>query len=141
MPDIVSQISGRTYVLESNDKHLQTIDFRFVDNICKISMMIDSIRYNYSFGSAQWIDGETTLHGPNLLIMAKAHFVGLPPAKVVGSYGWKDATTLDLVLRYIESPHTETITCKFNKNNLSVGFKYSNMPGYILPELKGVVRD
>ena len=77
-------------------------------------MMIDSSRYNFSLGSGQWITGETTLLGPNLLLLAKAHFVGLPPAKVAGSFGWKDENTLELVLRYIESPHTETITSKFD---------------------------
>jgi CubicO group peptidase (beta-lactamase class C family) len=141
MPDEVSHISGKTFVLDPNDKHMQTIDFRFGDNICKVSMTIDSIRYNYSFGSGQWIDGETSLHGPNLLLLAKAHFVGLPLSKVTGSYGWKDENTLELVLRYIESPHTETIICKFDKNNVSVGFHYSNMPGNIQPELKGAIKE
>ena len=130
---VVSQISGKTIVLEPNDKHLETMNFKFIDNMCQVTMKIDTTHYNFSLGSGQWITGETTLRGPNLLMLAKAHFVGLPPAKVAGSFGWKDENTLELVLRYIESPHTETITCKFDKNKISVDFHYSNEPGNIQP--------
>jgi hypothetical protein len=104
-------------------------------------MIIDSVRYDFPFGSGEWVTGETKLHGPNLLLLAKAHFTGLPPSKTAGSYGWKDNATLDLVLRYVESPHTETITCRFDKNVLSVGIKYSNIPGNVQPEIKGIIKD
>jgi hypothetical protein len=129
--------SGKTYAFGTNEKH--TITFQFPDNTCKVSMMIDTARYNFSFGSGQWITGVTTLHGPNLLLQAKAHFVGLPPSKVAGSYTWKDENTLELVLRFNESPHTETIICRFDKKNISVGFHYSNEPNNIQPELKGAI--
>ena len=42
------------------------------------------------------------------------------PAKINGAYTWKDSNTLELVLRYIESPHTETFTCHFNGNKLTI---------------------
>ena len=138
---IVSQISGKSFTLEPNDKHLKTINFLFKDKICQVSMMIDSARYDFSFGSGQWITGETTMRGPNLLLLAKAHFVGLPPVKVAGTFEWKDENTLEMVLRYIESPHTETITCKFDKNNVLVGMHYSNIPDNVQPELKGQIKE
>ncbi len=138
---IVSQINGKTFALDPNYKHLETINFRFTDNTCKVSMVIDSKEYSFSLGSGHWITGETTLPGPDLLLAAKAHFVGLPPAKVAGSWGWKDENTLELVLRYIESPHTETITCRFDGKNVAVGFHYSNEPDNIPPEIKGASKD
>jgi len=138
---IAAQISGKTFVLDPNNKHLETMSFQFVDNMCKVSMMIDSKQYDFSLGSGKWINGETSLTGPNLLLLAKAHFAGLPPSKVAGSYGWKDDNTLELVLRYIESPHTETTTCRFEGNKLSVAFHYSSDPDNIQPEIKGVERN
>ena len=140
-PDIVSKISGNTIILDPNDMQLETINFQFLDSSCKVLIKIGSENYNFTFGSGKWITGETTLRGPNLLLQAKAHYVGLPPAKVAGSFVWKDETTLELVLRYIESPHTETITCKFDKNKILIGFHYSNMPGYIPPEIIGTIKD
>jgi CubicO group peptidase (beta-lactamase class C family) len=138
---LISQISGKTFALEANEKQLETINFQFTDKICKITMMISSKSYDFSLGSGQWISGETALLGPNLLLHAKAHFVGLPPAKVAGSFGWQDEKTLNLVLRYIESPHTETITCRFDDNKVSVDFHYSNEPKNDKPAIQGIVKN
>ena len=44
----------------------------------------------------------------------------LYPAKIDGSYTWKDDNTLELILRYIESPHTETFTCHFDNGKLTM---------------------
>ena len=138
---LISQISGKTFALDANEKQLETINFQFTDKICKISMMISSKSYDFSLGSGQWISGETALLGPNLLLHAKAHFVGLPPAKVAGSFGWQDEKTLNLVLHYVESPHTETITCRFDDNKVSVDFHYSNEPKNDKPAIQGIVKN
>ena len=136
-----SRISGKTFTLGPNERHMETVTFQFINNNCNVSLMINSVPYNLSFGPGQWITGETTLRGPNLLLLAKAHFVGLPPARIAGSYSWKDENTLELVLRYIESPHTETISCKLDNNKISVNFLYSNEPNNVHPEIKGVAKN
>jgi CubicO group peptidase (beta-lactamase class C family) len=141
IPPLENKISGKTYVFEPNDRHLKSLGFTFEVSKCSLTMQIDSASYNFNLGYGQWIQGETALPGPDLLLQAKAHFVGIPPSKTEGSFGWKDENTLELVLRYIESPHTETITCKFDKNKLSVDFHYSNMPGYKQPEIHGVLKE
>jgi len=38
---------------------------------------------------------------------------------VAGSYSWKDDHTLELIIRYIESPHTQTILCHFNGDEMT----------------------
>ncbi|MCX7009547.1 MAG: serine hydrolase, partial [Kiritimatiellaeota bacterium] len=42
------------------------------------------------------------------------------PAKVAASGAWKDATTLELLLRYYETPHHDTITCRFDGDKVSI---------------------
>lgn len=139
-PDIAG-ITGKTFILEPNDRQLGSINFQFPDKICRVSMVIDSNNYDFTFGSGEWIRGETSLLGPELLYRAKAHFTGLPPSQVAGCFAWKDRNTLELVLRYIESPHTETITCRFEGNKVSVGFHYSTDPVHNPPEINGVVKE
>ena len=51
--------------------------------------------------------------------------VGLPPFETAGSYHWIDENTLQLVLRYIESPHSETMTCHFDGDNIKIESSYS----------------
>ena len=50
---------------------------------------------------------------------------GLPPLKVTGRFRWKNATTLELVLQYVESPHRETWTCYFDDNNFRMEIRNS----------------
>lgn len=138
---VVTQISGKTFNLEPNDRHIESVSFAFEDSLCKVSMVVKSEPYNFSFAPGKWAVGETTLPGPDLLILAKAHFVGLGPSKIAGSFAWRDEKTLELVLRYIESPHSETLTTRFDGNNIAINMKYSNMPDYVMPELKGKMKE
>jgi hypothetical protein len=42
---------------------------------------------------------------------------------VAGSYTWLDNNSIELTLRYIESPHTESITCVFLDDKVGVALK------------------
>jgi hypothetical protein len=125
---ITSQISGRTYTFDANDRHMESMSFDFTDNICKVSMKSDKTDYSFKFNYGKWAIGETTRPGPNLLSTAQGHFKGLTAVKVAGSYSWQDEQTLELVLRYIESPHTEIITCRFEGDKIYAGIKISFTP-------------
>ena len=101
------------------------MSFQFKDNQCDLALKIDTSTYQLAFGNGKWVYGETTKLGPSLVARAKAHFVGLPPSKIAGTYRWSAENTLELTLRYIDSPHTETFTCVFNQNNLNVSIQSS----------------
>ena len=106
-----------------------------------MSLVVDSKTYDLLFGAGHWAIGETTLQGPDLLMAAKGHLVGLPPSKIAGNFEWTDGNTLKLVLRYIESPHSEIITCTFDNDKTSVIFKYSIQPGFVPPPIKGQIKE
>ena len=72
-----------------------------------------------------------------MLTTAKANLNGLPPFKVVGSYSWVDENTLELVLRYIESPHSERLIFSFDNNNVTVEMQNSFDYGTKKTILKG----
>lgn len=136
---MVSRISGKNFTFEPNDMKVEVMNLQFHDSTCNLSIAIDSKNYDFSFGAGHWIAGETTFKGPNLLLLAKAHGVGLPPVKVSGNFVWKDVNTLELTLRYVESPHTETINCRFENNNMAAAINYSNVPGSNQAELRGTM--
>jgi predicted glycoside hydrolase/deacetylase ChbG (UPF0249 family) len=116
-------ISAKTFGIISNDKTLENMAFEFKNGSCLLTLKTDSATHQLSFGSGKWDLGETTKYGPYLVARAKSNRVGLPIFKVAGSYVWKDEKTLELTLRYIESPHTETIICQFDGDFVSVDFK------------------
>jgi hypothetical protein len=84
-------------------------------------MKIDGTEYPFEFGKEAWKAGETVKPGP-YLVQSKTRHVGLPPYKVSSSYSWKDEQTLSLILRYVEGPHHEDITLRFEGEKLSATF-------------------
>ncbi len=121
----VSRISGKAFTIEENENYIKSLSVQFTNSLCYLTLKTDMATYKLGFSSTKWETGETTKPGPYLLAKAKARFVGLPPFKVAGHYNWKDKNTLEMTLRYIESPHTEKIICHFNTNKILVDFQNS----------------
>jgi len=131
-------ISGTNYVFAKNERMINGISFNFSNRGCLFTLKTDTAQYKILFESGSWNKDETTKRGPGLTNAAKASFVGLPAAqKIAASYTWLDNHTLDLVLRYIESPHTETYACKFENNKLTVEIHNSFDPPAKITVLTG----
>ncbi len=123
-----TKVSGKTYNLDQNAIGLKSIRFDFNDNICNVIMETVNDKYNFRFGYGVWVKGETTRPGPNLLSKEIGYFKGLPAAQVACSYNWFDENTLELTIRYIESPHTESMTLRFDKDKVRAEIKLSFTP-------------
>lgn len=127
-----------TFVMEQNEKNIKSLALNFHNNKCEATFQTGKGNYTAVFGNGKWENGETTMPGPSLVGGAKASYVGLPPLKLRGAFTWKDEHTLELTLRYIESPHTQKITCYFDNNNLSVDIENSFLYGKGKTTIKGV---
>jgi hypothetical protein len=132
---------NNTYLIEPNSAHVQSLFFNFQNGKCVVNLNTDNNFYQLTFGEGLWLPGQTTKRGPSLVAGAKASFVGLPPLKIDGAYTWKDKNTLVLNLRYIESPHTEKMTCVFDGKNVSITIENSFDYGTKKMELKGIVKE
>ncbi len=143
--DIDSQlnqkISGKTFVFDPKGFDLTAIHFEFKGNICSASLSSADKKYAFDFSRGKYTINETSRPGPNLLSGEKGYFRGLPPVKVACSYIWQDENTLELTLRYIESPHTETITCRFEGDKITVSAKISFLPQAELIVITGKMSD
>jgi len=137
----MSDILNKAFLIAPNEKKIKNIAFNFLDSFCSVRLEADTAVYRLRFGNGSWQTGETSRYGPSLVAAAKASFVGLPPLKVNGAYTWKDENTLELTLRYIESPHTEKITCLFDGNTISVVMENSFDYGKKKTELRGVLQE
>ena len=130
------KISGETYTI--NGDGLKTLRFDCENSECTMRLQTDTALHTFLLGAGNWKRTSTTKKGPYLVEGAKANRVGIAPYKVDGSYYWKDSSTVVATLRYIESPHTETITCSFNGNSVDIVIADSlNQQG---KKYKGVAR-
>ena len=124
-PQVAAMVSGRKYSFAHNVRNLGAISFKFAGDVCNVILTAGETDYFFSFGNGKWIKGETEKKGPNLLENARGHFAGLGPAKTACSYNWQDENTITLILRYIESPHSETYTCRFEGDSIKAALKTS----------------
>jgi hypothetical protein len=112
--------NGKTFTLETNTKKMKSVSFERIGDNIRLTIQGDTATYPIGFGDGHWNIGYTTRPGPNLLTGAAHHDVDLPAFRYAGSYQWVDDHTLKLVLRYIESPHTETMICHADGNKLTI---------------------
>jgi CubicO group peptidase (beta-lactamase class C family)/predicted glycoside hydrolase/deacetylase ChbG (UPF0249 family) len=120
-----SSVAGKTFSVISSSRKLESFNLNFKEGVCHLTLNTDSAVHQFDFGSGKWIKGETPKFGPYLVSHAQANRTGLPVFKTEGTYHWVDGKTVELALRYIESPHTETILCSFEEANASITFKNS----------------
>ncbi|HUX97617.1 MAG TPA: serine hydrolase [Bacteroidales bacterium] len=118
---VEKEISGKIYHFGSNESQLQSLMLEVSDTLAALHLRKGSADYILNFGPAQWHYDITELPGPNLV--PNKNIDTLRPFKIAGSYTWLDDNSIELTLRYIESPHTETITCVFLNNKVGVSFK------------------
>lgn len=135
-----STFNNKSYSLAQNERGYQNISFSFTGKICAVELQTDKGKFPFKFGASTWKAGTTSKLGPSLVTRARNHFAGLPPSKVEGIYVWKNPTTLQLILRYIESPHTETFTCQFDGNTVSIDVQNSFEKNRKNPAITGTLK-
>ncbi len=106
--------------MQTNSGKIESASFAFSNNRCLLTFTTSAGVQQLVFGKEAWVFDTTTRRGPNLLADAKANQVGLAPFLTAGTYTWTDENTLELVLRYIEGPHREIITCRFNNGKVAL---------------------
>jgi CubicO group peptidase (beta-lactamase class C family) len=106
-----------SYTLNDNAQQLKNISIQIVGDTC--TLMLNDFRF--IFGKETWLAGETTKPCPNL-VMTSSCFSEFPPFKVYGSYYWQDEQTLTFILRYIESPHFETIDFRLEDDTVQIEY-------------------
>ncbi len=134
-------LQGSTYSVETNDKKIKRISFSSQGNILKLGIRTDSTNDEIDFTSGDWAADTTSRHGPYLLGAAKARFIGLPAFQTRGNYEWKNGNTLELKLRYVESPHSEYMNFQFDKDNVVINARTSLDPHGKTTTIKGKIAD
>lgn len=117
------KVSGKTYGVYSSTRALKSVKFELDGNNLNVSLNTDSVNHSLRFGNGTWVENTTTKFGPYLVAAARGNRIGQSPFKTANSYTWLDDKTLELTLKYIESPHTETIVCVFDGDYVTLDFQ------------------
>jgi len=126
---------SKQFSLIKNDMQFEKISFEFNDSDCIVALKVNGRDFKHTYGAETWVEDQTSRPGPSLTGPVKI----TDTYRVAGEYTWKDESTLELVLRYIESPHHETITCKFDNEDILLSVAASQAFGNSSTEIHGTV--
>lgn len=115
-----AHVSGRTFKIEANDLGLTSASFAFRKDGCVVTFKDARTSYPVTCGIERWQRGETALPGtPPRLISGGKPKPGTKH-KLVASGTWKDENTFEMIWRYFETPHHDTVTCRFDEEKVDI---------------------
>jgi hypothetical protein len=100
-------LSGRTYQMQPHESKVEQLSFTFTPEHCTLNLKLAGQPEQIVCGRGAWVEGETRLFAP-------------APARVLGSAAWTAEDTLQLTLRYVETPFYFTLTCRFAGEALNI---------------------
>lgn len=121
--DMAAQISGKEYQLEKNEYNAESVSFDFFDDKCIFTLKEDGkpdIRITN--GLNYWIrEGNRKPSPHSLFSLRRIDFDSI----VAASATWQNKNTLVLTWRFIETVHSDSLTCIFDDNSLTIKFLFS----------------
>ncbi len=133
---MAQQISGKRFLPWNDPESQGSFSAVFSGDTCLMALKMTGDEHLIPFGRGRWLISETGMEGPNLIRRP-----GGPEKNLIAAaYEWSNDSTLDMIVRYIESPHHIRVKCSFVGDTLILNARLSPPPGYDLPPLKAVIK-
>ena len=111
------RISNRPFAVGENALDVQSALFEFGKSDCVFTVRGPRGSHRITCGLEQWIQGETTMPGtPPKLTVGPTN----GGSKIAASGTWRDDQTFEMIWRFIETPHHDTVTCRFDGDEIKV---------------------
>ncbi len=115
-------LAGKTFTLEANDLGLTGASFAVKDGTLVFTASDGKANHTVTCGLGKWVRGETAFPGTPPRLISGGAPAAQPTSKVAAAAAWKDDRTLEMVWRYYETPHHDTVTCKFDGDKVTISF-------------------
>jgi Beta-lactamase len=141
---IASAVSGKTFKIEDNPSHVESISFDFGKDATLFTLRDTTGEYRIKCGTGDWALGETNIKGSPVNLFVAGIPLPRTTWKIAANGTWTNEKTFVMTWRFFESAHYDIITCQFENNELKL--TYANSITRILkqykdprPSLKGVL--
>lgn len=116
---LAAKISGKNFKMSPNSMNVESVAFEFGRAACAFQLRDGQGRYSVQGGLEKWIEGETSMPGtpPSLT----SNRTGLN-SKVAASGTWREPNTFEMTWRFYETPHHDTLTCRFEGDQVKLDF-------------------
>jgi CubicO group peptidase (beta-lactamase class C family) len=103
---LAEQVSGSRYGFPENERNIQAAAFDFNADECVITLWNEQGQTQVRCGLGHWVKMETN--------------PSRQPSRMVASGKWQSDDTFVMNWRYVETPYSDTLTCKFESGKLTV---------------------
>ena len=100
-------VSGRLFHMESNQEQWNSFNIQFDTNQAIINVTSNKGEHVIRCGRGHWIQGVTD-------IFEQAN------RRVAASFTWVDSNSLEVTLRYVETPFCFTVKCRFEADRIII---------------------
>jgi len=118
-----ARLAGKTIALEPNELGFTKIALRFTKTSCIITAETADATHSIPCGLLDgWQLSEATMPGTPPRLISGGKPKQLVKSKIAARATWTDDNTLLLTWRYYETPHSDTLTCRFEGDNVTLTF-------------------
>jgi CubicO group peptidase (beta-lactamase class C family) len=122
---LASTLSGKTYKLKENTLNLEKASFSFRKNSCTFTVKDSKGEHTIVCGFNHWEKGETQMPGDPPKFVPLKNTMDTAKVKVAAVGTWKDPDTFVMTWNFYETPHSDIVTCHFEKDTMRMEFMNS----------------
>ncbi len=121
---IGSGISGRKFTLQQNSIGAKEASFTFDKNNCEFKIKDTNRDYVITCGIDHFVKTDTIMPGDSTNLV-EGNNKATKAVKVAASGTWTDENTFMMNWMFYETPHSDTVTCSFINESVTITFKNS----------------
>ena len=110
----------QAFALEKNSLGITRLIFANTGQTITLTAKVGDTEHCIIHGLGEWHPGYTAMSGTPTRLGAGT--LAMATRKVAASAAWLDATTLELTWRYLEFPHRDIVTCRFDADRVTISF-------------------
>lgn len=132
---LAAGLSGKKFVVGGPENNQGYFSPLFKNDTCIAGLEMAGQKGTITSGRGKWFESETGLAGPSLISRPGAQESNM----IASAYEWTSDSTLEMVVRFIESPHHIKVRCGFKGDSLTMNIRLSTPPGYDMPPVRGII--
>lgn len=121
MSPLANRISGREFILDTNEFQAKSIQLLFDDKVCTMIVNYGASKHQVSCGINKWVEQKNEKKGTPFPLFGSSNV----PSPLAGSVTWAKDTTLIMTLRMMEGAHANGLTFAFTDNHVTIKFHSS----------------
>jgi CubicO group peptidase (beta-lactamase class C family) len=121
---LLAKINNGRFDFKDNDLKIKTVALSFDNRGCTFKLTDDLGTHTIGCGMGEWKVGKTNLSVLPLKLVSTP-VPGEKETRIAATGTWQNDNTFEMIWRFTETAHYQTVTCKFDGDHLTLRFRRS----------------